>query len=940
MTVTGLSSNTTYYFAMKTSDAVPNWSAISNVPSGATADGIAPAAISNLAAGSPTTTSITLTWTAPGDDGNTGTATSYDIRYSTSTINDSNWASATQVTGEPTPAVAGTNQNMFITSLSSDTTYYFAMKTSDEVPNVSALSNIASATTADGIAPAAVSNLATSNPTGTTITLTWTAPGDDGNTGTATSYNIRYSTSTINDASFASATAVTGVPAPQVAGTNQSVTVTGLTQGTTYYFAMKTSDEVPNVSALSNVASGATIASTITFINNILTYGRPSDLDSVIDPPGLNDVAVSYGVSKASFQALNPEVVAFNGAPAPTPVTQLVAYYTTTDSVSFTFGVSYNYGSYTTYSRGAFSGTVSQDAISTAPNTVGGTTDWLDATITSTGGKGVVALGFCACFRDDQAVDAGQAIFTHNDGTTGTVTLPALGYTNPRLVFIGYQAPAGKTITRVQASHTSTVGGAWVTVDDWSFVMGTPADIIPPAAVTNLATSNPTGTSVTLTWTAPGDDGNTGTATSYDIRYSTSAINDANWAGTTQVSGEPAPAVAGTNQNMTITGLASDTTYYFAIKTSDEVPNTSGLSNVPSAHTLDITAPAAVSNLAAGTPTSSSLTLTWTAPGDDGNTGTATSYDIRYSTSTITGANFAGATQVAGVPAPQAAGTNQSVTVSGLSVSTTYYFAMKTADEVPNWSALSNVASGTTSAPTPVVVALKRDVGLVAGGATDARFNNATVRTVTVADTGIYNVATSRYMNAGACGTPANAAFMLYKFDLSSIPANSTINLAQLRLYHTAGNGTQGNGDVCMVLTHSWTEGTGATDMASYPGAAGGVSFAHPNGKNTGPDQDANGGTTGSLQTWGAASNAFFDITLDAGTSLPPSSTPIGTGYHVIPVTATSSSGSAAPTRTTAGRRSGVTGTSTAARRGRTWSRCCSSITHRAAGLTRRPRQR
>ncbi len=88
-----------------------------------------PAAINNLAAGNPTTSSITLTWTAPGDDGSTGTATSYDIRYSTSTINDSNWASATQVTGEPAPAVAGTNQNMTITGLSSNTTYYFAIKT-------------------------------------------------------------------------------------------------------------------------------------------------------------------------------------------------------------------------------------------------------------------------------------------------------------------------------------------------------------------------------------------------------------------------------------------------------------------------------------------------------------------------------------------------------------------------------------------------------------------------------------------------------------------------------------------------------------------------------------------------------------------------------------------------------------------------------------------
>ena len=37
----------------------------------------------------------------------------------------------------------------------------------------------------------------------------------------------------------------------------------------------------------------------------------------------------------------------------------------------------------------------------------------------------------------------------------------------------------------------------------------------------------------------------------------------------------------------------------------------------------DTTAPAAVSNLATSDPTSNSITLSWTAPGDDGSTGTA-----------------------------------------------------------------------------------------------------------------------------------------------------------------------------------------------------------------------------------------------------------------------------------------------------------------------------
>lgn len=112
------------------------------------------------------------------------------------------------------------------------------------------------------------------------------------------------------------------------------------------------------------------------------------------------------------------------------------------------------------------------------------------------------------------------------------------------------------------------------------------SDTIAPAAVSNLAASNATGSSIDISWTAPGDDGSTGTATSYDLRYSTAAITDDNFSSATQVTDEPVPSVAGSSQSMIVTGLSTSTVYYFALKTSDEVPNTSGISNVPSETTL------------------------------------------------------------------------------------------------------------------------------------------------------------------------------------------------------------------------------------------------------------------------------------------------------------------------------------------------------------------
>jgi len=104
-------------------------------------------------------------------------------------------------------------------------------------------------------------------------------------------------------------------------------------------------------------------------------------------------------------------------------------------------------------------------------------------------------------------------------------------------------------------------------------------------------------TFVTLQWTSPGDDSLTGTATSYDLRYSTTPITEANWGTAVQVSGEPIPKVSGSAETFTVSGLTPNTAYYFAIKTADEVPNWSAISNIAMISTLDNVAPAAIKDL-------------------------------------------------------------------------------------------------------------------------------------------------------------------------------------------------------------------------------------------------------------------------------------------------------------------------------------------------------
>lgn len=99
-----------------------------------------------------------------------------------------------------------------------------------------------------------------------------------------------------------------------------------------------------------------------------------------------------------------------------------------------------------------------------------------------------------------------------------------------------------------------------------------------------------------------------------------------------------------------------------------------------------------------GQATETTITLTWTAPGDDDVTGQATRYDLRRSrTAIVTYTDFGNATPVTGVPTPSPAGTPQTVTATGLTPNTRYWFALRTVDEAGNWSELSNILSAVTA---------------------------------------------------------------------------------------------------------------------------------------------------------------------------------------------------------------------------------------------------
>lgn len=111
-----------------------------------------------------------------------------------------------------------------------------------------------------------------------------------------------------------------------------------------------------------------------------------------------------------------------------------------------------------------------------------------------------------------------------------------------------------------------------------------------------------------------------------------------------------------------------------------------------------------------GAALAQSITVHWTAPGDDGIVGQAASYDLRYSTSPVAGSDtlswWTAATATGPLPTPLPAGSTESYSVSGLEQGRTYYFLIRTADEVGNLSGFSNLAvkqagPGTVDLPVP-----------------------------------------------------------------------------------------------------------------------------------------------------------------------------------------------------------------------------------------------
>jgi peptidoglycan hydrolase-like protein with peptidoglycan-binding domain len=248
VTISGLAENTNYRYEVASKPAGALSAAVSDLQEfstlAASIHSSVAANITNVSA-VPSTTSASVTWT-------TDKAATSQVEYGITTGYD-------QETALDSASV--TSHAMPLSNLTSGTTYHYHLISVDADANVTTSQDYTFTTdSVPGIsvpsAPIQIASVAVSSHGATSAILSWNISSDSD---IAQTYDVRYSTTPIVSGTFGTAnaaqsTAITyGDLSPN--GTARSYVVTGLTAGTTYYFAVKAKYQNSEWSLISNVPS-------------------------------------------------------------------------------------------------------------------------------------------------------------------------------------------------------------------------------------------------------------------------------------------------------------------------------------------------------------------------------------------------------------------------------------------------------------------------------------------------------------------------------------------------------------------------------------------------------------------------------------------------------------------------------------------------------------
>ncbi len=727
-TAADLPPSSTLYFAVKAVDEAGNWSKVNGIyyrlyTLAADTDLVAPAQVTDLTLDAAASDGASFHWTAPGDDGTVGTAAAYEARWDIWPISDGSWLGATLVPGMPAPAPAGTVQQASVTGLPPGARYYVALRARDETGNYGAISNVinfmptGTAAGPDTTGPAAVGDLRVASVADTTLDLAFTAPPDD--QGTVVRYQLRYVAGTsFPDASWSAASAVP-TPTPSSPGSPEAVTVGGLDPGGAYAFRIRSLDDASNWSELSAATTGSTVSTVVPDTTGpaaipdlrvvaagadrlTLAFTAPADQQGPVSGYELRYLQ-SASFPDASWASATP-------AAAPAPAAPGTAQSVTVTGLSavkvYSFRIrseddAANWSPLSPAAAGTTQAVPPPPSDTTPPGVIydltllGAGTDWLQVGFTApSDGEGTVT-------NYDLRYLAGDAFPDSSWNAAGAVpTTAPRTRGEPESFRVPGLAPGSGYCLRIRARDNS---------GNWSVpgpaVTGTtlvPPDTTGPAAIADLRVTGTSTGSVDLAFTAPADD--RGSVAGYELRYRPgTTFSDSAWSGAA-VAPAPAPLAPGSAQTVRVSGLLSASQYTFRIRSTDPAGNLSALGAPATGATLavpDLTPPAAVTDLHATVVDTFLVRLTWTAPGDDGMTGRAAGYDLRWRTDTLTAATWTEASALAGLPVPAAAGTPETLMVAGLPADRKLALAVIAADDAGNRGAFGNVAAVTLVTPLP-----------------------------------------------------------------------------------------------------------------------------------------------------------------------------------------------------------------------------------------------
>jgi hypothetical protein len=608
VTLTGLTPGTTYnYAALSTNSSAP--SGASGNFAFATTAGSAGPVISLVTATAISSTSATITWTTDQTSSsqvNYGTTTAYG---SQSTLN----------------ASLVTSHSVTLTGLTPGTTYNYDVVSVNGASTSTTSANFTFATTA-GAAPV-ISAVTATGITSTSATITWTtdqSANSQVNYGTTTAYG---SQSTLNTSLV----------------TSHSVTLTGLTPGTTYNYDVFSA----NASSTSATSSNFTFATTAASAPVISAVTATSITTTSATITWTTDQAsssqVNYGTTTAygSQSTLNASLVTSHSVTL-TGLTPGTTYDYDVVSVngSSTSATSANFTFATTTPAPPVISAVTSSGITSTTATITWTTDQPASSR--------VAYGTTTSYGTQSTLDS-TLVTAHTVTLTGLTPGTSYDY----------------AVTSVNGSGTSATST--------NFTFSTPSSSTPPPVISGVATYPVADTTATILWTTD--------------QNATSLVNY----GTTTAYGlsSPVSSALAIYHAVPLTGLTPGTTYNFQIVTTGSTGVTATSANYTFTTSGTAPAPGPVITLVTATAiTGTSATITWT-------TDQASSSQVSYGLTNAYGYLSTLNTNLV---------TTHSVTLTGLTPGTTYNYAAQSTNSVATTTVSTNFTFSTTgSVPAPVV---------------------------------------------------------------------------------------------------------------------------------------------------------------------------------------------------------------------------------------------